>query len=228
MKKRSKRYQQLAKGHDAETKVSISAAVKVLKGFGSTKFDQSVEVAMHLGVDPRQADQIVRGAISLPNGIGKTLKVIAFCEGDEVAKAQAAGATEVGGAELVEKVQKGWMDFDVAIAHPRMMGQVGKLGRILGPQNKMPSPKNGTVTPKIEAAVKEYVAGKVDFKNDALGNVHAAVGKLSFDDTKLEENIVSFVKTIQKLKPTVLKGTYLKKVSLSATMSPAVAVDVEL
>ena len=228
MKKRSKRYQQLAKDHDCETVVSIADAVKTLKGWASLKFDQSVEVAMHLGIDARQADQIVRGAISLPHGIGKTLKVIAFCEGDEVEKALAAGATEVGGAELVEKVQKGWMDFDVAVAHPRMMGQVGKLGRVLGPQGKMPSPKNGTVTPKVEAAVKDYVAGKVDFKNDALGNVQASVGKISFEDNKLQENIVDFIKTIKKLQPTSIKGQYIKKVALSATMSPSIIVDVDL
>ena len=179
---------------------------------------------MHLGIDPRQADQAIRGAISLPHGIGKSLRVIAFCEGEDAEKAKEAGAMEVGGEELVKKIQGGWLDFDVAVAHPRMMGQVGKLGRVLGPQGKMPSPKSGTVTPDIGAAVKDYAAGKVEFRNDSGGNVHALVGKVSFDEEKLVDNINTFLDHIKRMRPATIRGTYIKKVCLCATMSPAVQV----
>ena len=150
------------------------------------------------------------------------MRVIAFCEGDDVAAAQEAGAIEVGAEDLVKKVADGWLDFDVAVAHPKLMGKVGKLGRILGPQGKMPSPKNNTVTPKVADTVKDYAAGKVDFRNDSGGNVHAVIGKASFDNTKLEENASMFLDTIKKMKPSAAKGTYMKKAFLSATMSPSV------
>jgi len=224
MRSRSKRYkneQQKA----GEGPLSIPEAVKKVKSFASTKFDQSVECAMHLGIDPKQADQMIRGALSLPNGIGKARKVIAFCEDSEIESAKEAGALEAGCDALVEKITGGWMDFDVAIASPKVMGKVGKLGRVLGPQGKMPSPKNGTVTPDVISAVKEFAAGKVEFRNDAGGNIHAVVGKVSFEENKLAENIESFVTHIKKMKPSSTKGTYIKKISISATMSPGVLVD---
>jgi large subunit ribosomal protein L1 len=224
MAKRSKRY-----NADAQKAVSevlpLEDAVKKVKTFSSTKFDQTVECVMHLGIDPKQADQMIRGAISLPNGIGKARKVIAFCDDSEAEAAKAAGAIEAGSDELVEKVTGGWMDFDVAIASPKVMGKVGKLGRVLGPQGKMPSPKNGTVTPDVVNAVKEFAAGKVEFRNDAGGNIHAVVGKLSFDEGKLCENAGAFIEHIKKMKPQAMKGTYIKKICLTATMSPSVLVD---
>ena len=223
MRKRSKRYSKDF-GSAVEEAMPLSEAVEKIKGWASTKFDQTVECCVHLGIDPRQADQAIRGAVSLPNGIGKTLRVIAFCEGEDAEAALAAGATEAAGEELVKKVAGGWLDFDVAVAHPRMMGQVGKLGRVLGPQGKMPSPKSGTVTPKVAEAVKEYAAGKVEYRNDSGGNVHVPVGKVSFESQKLVENIEFFIEIIRKLKPSASKGTYMKKVSLSATMSPGVEV----
>jgi large subunit ribosomal protein L1 len=179
----------------------------------------------HLGIDPKQADQMIRGSVSLPRGIGATKKVIAFCGENDIAAARAAGAVEAGGEDLIDKVQKGWTDFDVAIAHPSLMGKVGKLGRVLGPQGKMPSPKSGTVTPDIATAVKEYSAGKVEFRNDAGGNVHAVVGKLSFPDDDLRENINAFVNHIKRMKPASAKGHYLKKVCVSGTMTPGVQID---
>lgn len=225
MRFRSKRYKKDVEKAPKENK-SLEEAVAQIKQWSSTKFDQTVELVMCLGIDARQADQAIRGAISLPHGIGKTLRVIAFCEGEDAEQAKAAGALEVGGEELVKRIQGGWMDFDVAVAHPRMMGQVGKLGRVLGPQGKMPSPKSGTVTPDIANAVKEYAAGKVEFRNDSGGNVHAPVGKVSFDNDKLIDNIKAFVDQIQKMKPSASKGTFVKKVVLSATMSPGVPLDI--
>ena len=222
---RSKRYKAEAGKVDTGL-LSLSDGVKRIKSFTSAKFDQTVECVMHLGIDPKQADQMIRGAISLPNGIGKARKVIAFCEDSDIEAAKEAGALEAGCDELVEKIQGGWVDFDVAIASPRVMGKVGKLGRVLGPQGKMPSPKNGKVTPKVVEGVKEFAAGKVEFRNDSGGNVHAVVGKVSFDDAKLSENIDAFVTHIKKMKPSTTKGTYIKKVCISATMSPAVVLDV--
>jgi large subunit ribosomal protein L1 len=205
--------------------VPIEDAVKRLKGFAKTKFDQTVDIVCHLGIDPKQADQLVRGSVSLPKGIGKSKKVIAFCGENDVAAAKAAGAIEAGADELIDKVQKGWMEFDVAVAHPSLMGKVGKLGKVLGPSGKMPSPKSGTVTPDIATAVREYSAGKVEFRNDAGGNVHAPVGKLSFPDADLCENIEAFINHLRRLKPAAAKGAYLKKVCLSGTMTPSVHLD---
>jgi large subunit ribosomal protein L1 len=169
---------------------------------------------------------MLRGSISLPKGIGASKKVIAFCNEGDVAAAKAAGALEAGADELIDKVNKGWMDFDVAIAHPSLMGKVGKLGRVLGPQGKMPSPKSGTVTPDILTAVKEYSAGKVEFRNDAGGNIHAVVGKLSFGEDDLKANIAAFVEHIRRLKPASAKGHYIKKVCISGTMTPAIELEV--
>lgn len=224
MQFRSKRYKKdITKV--PQSPVHLDHAIAVIKTFSNTKFDQSVDLVCHLGIDPRQADQMLRGSISLPKGIGKSKRVIAFCGEGDVEAAKEAGATEAGGDELVEKVKKGWMDFDVAVAHPSMMSKVGKLGRILGPQGKMPSPKSGTVTPDIVTAVKDYSAGKVEFRNDAGGNVHAVVGKFSFTDSDLKENILAFVGHIRRMRPTAAKGQFLKKVCLSGTMTPAVQVD---
>jgi large subunit ribosomal protein L1 len=227
MKKRSKRYSADVQKASSEP-LELTDAVQKVKSFASTKFDQTVECVMHLGIDPKQADQMIRGAISLPNGIGKARRVIAFCEDSDADAAKAAGAMEAGCDELVEKVSGGWMDFDVAIASPKVMGKVGKLGRVLGPQGKMPSPKNGTVTPDVVTAVKEFAAGKVEFRNDAGGNIHAVVGKLSFDAAKLTENTQAFVDQIKKMKPQTLKGVYVKKICLTATMSPSVMVDLSV
>ena len=224
MAKRSKRYKSESEKVDT-TASGLSEAVRKIKSLGSTKFDQTVECVMHLGIDPKQADQMIRGALSLPNGIGKARKVIAFCEDGDIEAAKAAGAIEAGNDELVQKIQDGWMDFDVAIAAPKVMGKAGKLGRILGPQGKMPSPKNGTVTPNVAEAVREFAAGKVEFRNDAGGNIHAVVGKLSFNEDKLAENIEAFLTHIKKLKPAAAKGTFIKKVCISATMSPAIVLD---
>jgi len=224
MRSRSNRYKKDAEKANQE-ELPLAEAVEKVQGWASTKFDQSVECVILLGIDPRQADQTIRGAISLPHGIGKSLRVIAFCEGDDVEAAKAAGASEVGSDELVKKVSDGWLDFDVAIAHPRMMGKVGKLGRILGPQGKMPSPKSGTVTADIASAVKDYAAGKVEFRNDSGGNVHAIVGKVSFDKDKLVDNITAFLDNIKRMRPSAAKGAYIKKVCVSATMSPSVRVE---
>ena len=224
MRFRSKRYKKDISSAPSSP-IQVDEAIKTIKSYSKAKFDQSVDLVCHLGIDPRQADQMVRGSVSLPKGIGKTKRVIAFCGEGDVEAAKAAGATEAGGDELVEKVQKGWMDFDVAIAHPSMMGRVGKLGRVLGPQGKMPSPKSGTVTTDVATAVREYGAGKLEFRNDSGGNIHAVVGKLSFSDDDLKENIVAFVGHIRRMKPSAAKGQYLKKVCISGTMTPAVEID---
>ncbi|MHC4693042.1 MAG: 50S ribosomal protein L1 [Planctomycetota bacterium] len=222
---RSKRYKQESEQVTKEP-VSLAEAVEKVKLFKTVKFDQSIECVMHLGIDPKQADQMVRGSISLPHGIGKQKKVIAFCEDADIEAARNAGAIEAGCDDLIKKVSDGWMDFDVAIASPKVMGKVGKLGRVLGPQGKMPSPKNGTVTGDVTTAVAEFAAGKVEFRNDAGGNVHTVVGKQSFESEKLIGNIEAFVSHIKKIKPAAAKGTYIKKVSLSATMSPSVTVSI--
>ena len=206
--------------------VSVGEAVGLLKQFDSTKFDQTVELVIWLGIDPKQADQAIRGATSLPNGIGKTRKVIAFCADDDVQTALDAGAIEAGGDDLVAKVQKGWMDFDVAISTGAMMRSVSRLGRVLGPVGKMPSPKAGTVVDDVAAAVKEYAAGKIKFRNDDGGNIHVPVGKVSFEVEKLTENIETFLAQIKAMKPASSKGTYIRKACLSATMSPSVEVNV--
>jgi len=224
MRARSKRYEKESEQTGKET-LGLAAAVEKVKSFKSVKFDQTVECVMQLGIDPKQADQLVRGSISLPNGIGKQKRVIAFCEDSDIEAAKKAGALEAGCDELVKKISDGWTDFDVAIASPRVMGKVGKLGRVLGPQGKMPSPKNGTVTANVTEAVAEFAAGKVEYRNDSGGNIHAVVGKQSFETGKLIENIEAFVAHIKKIKPTAAKGTYLKKMCISATMSPGITVD---
>ncbi|MDH7599472.1 MAG: 50S ribosomal protein L1 [Sedimentisphaerales bacterium] len=225
MRFRSKRYKKEAASL-AQGPVSLQAAVEKIKSFKSTKFDQTVECVVWLGIDPKQADQAVRGSLVLPHGIGKQKRVIAFCEGPEAEAAKQAGAIEAGCDELIKKISDGWTDFDVAVASPKVMSKVSKLGRILGPQGKMPSPKNGTVTNDIPTAVAEFTAGKVEFKNDAGGNVHVVVGKQSFETKKLVENIEALLAHLKRIRPTGTKGTYIKKVVLSATMSPGVEVAV--
>ncbi len=203
----------------------VSADRKYKNGKKRKGDDQTIEIAMNLGIDARQADQMLRGAITLPKGLGKTRSVIAFCQGPMVEEAKEAGATEAGGEELVEKIQKGWLDFDVAVAHPSMMGKVGKLGRILGPQGKMPTPKAGTVTPDVVDAVKAFGGGRLEFRNDKGGNIHLAVGRSSFADADLEENITAVIDHITKLKPAAAKGQFVKRVCISGTQTPSVAIE---
>ena len=204
----------------------VEAAVKALKKLKATKFDQTVNVVVHLGIDPKQADQLVRGSISLPHGIGKSARVICFCNPDKVAAAKAAGAIEAGGDELAQKIEGGWFDFDVAIASPDMMRTVSRLGKVLGPKGLMPSPKAGTVTPNVAEAVKEYAAGKQEYRNDDGGNIHGIIGKMSFKDDQLVDNLNAFVQTILKAKPSSAKGLYVKKCVVAACMSPGVPVSV--
>ncbi len=221
MPKLAKRIKKSIEKRPAEA-LSVVEAVKALKGFDATKFDQSVEIVMRLGVDHTQADQIVRGSIVLPNGIGKVQRVIVFAKGPAAEAAQEAGADEVGDVDLAKKIQGGWTDFDVCIATPDMMKVVGPLGKVLGPRGLMPSPRAGTVTPEVAKAIGEYKAGKVEFRNDKGGNVQAIVGKLSFDDEKLAENVQAFVDLILGMKPSAVKGTYLRSAYISATMSPSI------
>jgi large subunit ribosomal protein L1 len=221
MAKQSKRFRGLAEKRKQDP-VPVADAVTVLKGYAGTKFDQSVEVAIRLGIDQAQADQIVRGSIVLPHGIGKAQRVLVFAKGPKADEAKAAGADFVGEEELANKIKDGWTDFDVCIAAPDMMKLVGPLGKVLGPRGLMPSPRAGTVTPDVAATVKEYKAGKVEFRNDKAGNVQAVVGKLSFDAPKLVDNIQAFVDKVLAMKPSSVKGTYVKNVHVSATMSPSV------
>ncbi len=223
MAKQSKRYRALAEKLPAEP-LNLKDAIVLLKSFDTTKFDQTVEIAMRLGIDPKQADQLVRGALVLPHGIGKIQRVIVFAKGDNATAAQEAGADEVGAEDLAKKIKGGWLDFDVCIASPDMMGLVGPLGRVLGPRGLMPSPRAGTVTPDVAKVVKEYKAGKVEFRNDPTGIVHAVVGRLGFETDKLQDNIQAFIDHINGLKPQAAKGTYVRSVNLSATMSPGVQV----
>ncbi len=223
MGKKSKRYR-AALSKQPQNLLPLAQAVEVLKQYDSTKFDQTVEVHMRLGVDPNQADQIIRGSLVLPNGIGKTQRVVVFAKGDAAKAAEAAGADEVGQEDLAKKIKDGWTDFDVCIAAPDMMGLVGPLGRVLGPRGLMPSPRAGTVTADVAKVVGEYKAGKVEFRNDKGGNVHSVVGKMSFDSEKLIENINAFVSFIESLKPSTVKGTYVRGVAICSTMSPSVRI----
>ncbi len=221
MPKLSKRQQSLRAKRPSQL-LQLSEAVEALKKFDGVKFDQSVEIAMRLGVDPTQADQIVRGSIVLPNGIGREQRVVVFAKGNKAEEAREAGADEVGEEDLAKKIQDGWTDFDVCIASPDMMKVVGPLGRVLGPRGLMPSPRAGTVTPEIGKTVSEYKAGKVEFRNDKSGNIHAVVGKLSFDSAQLEVNIEAFLNKILAMKPAAVKGTYVRSAHISATMSPSI------
>lgn len=227
MATKSKRHRANKALTDRHKPVSLDEALTILKKFKLAKFDETVELAMELGVDTKKSDQMVRGAVSLPRGIGREMRVIAFCKDADVEKMKAAGAIEAGNDDLATKIQKeGWLDFDVAIASPDMMRVVGKLGKVLGPQGKMPSPKSGTVTPDVEKAVKEFKAGKIEFRADAGGNVHAPVGKASFESDALKENIEMFVETIRSMKPPTSKGKYINKVFVTTTMGAGVPVDI--
>ena len=224
MKSRSKRYDGSNKTVEKSKEYELKEAVSVLKTFNKTKFDETVDIVMKLGVDPKHSDQIVRGSFSLPKGIGKEVRVVVFASGDKIELAQKAGAVEAGGDDLLKKVEGGWLDFDVAISTPDMMGKVGKLGRVLGPQGKMPSPKSGTVTNDVETAVKEFKEGKIEYRTDAGGNVHVPVGKTSFSEEDLIANLSSFIKHIVSNKPPAAKGTFVQKISISSSMSPGVRV----
>ncbi len=199
-------------------------AFRTLKSFKATKFDQSVEVCVHLGIDPKQADQAIRGSVSLPHGVGKTARVVAFCQGDKIEACKQQGAIEAGGEDLVEKIKGGWMDFDVAVASPDMMRMVSQLGKTLGPKGLMPSPKAGTVTPNVAQAVKEYAAGEVEYRNDDGGNIHCVIGKMSFEANKLVDNFNHFYTIIEKAKPASTKGQYVKKITISGTMTPGIQI----
>lgn len=204
----------------------LQEAIEIVKDASFCKFDETVDLAVRLGVDPRHADQMVRGAVVLPNGLGKEVRVLVFAKGEKEKEAREAGADYVGAEDLVAKIQEGWFEFDMAIATPDMMGVVGKIGKLLGPRGLMPNPKVGTVTFDIDRAVKECKAGKVEYRVEKAGIVHAPVGKLSFDTEKLRENILALVEALVKAKPSVAKGTYLKKISISSTMGPGVTLDV--
>jgi len=210
---------------EADKLYTIEEASKLIKEINYTKFDASIDVAVRLGVDPRKANQMVRGIVTLPHGTGKDTKVLVLCTPDKEAEAKEAGADFVGMDDQIEKINKGWTDFDVVITMPSAMAKVGKLGRVLGPRGLMPNPKSGTVTMEIGKAVQEVKAGKIDFKVDKFGIVHSAVGKISFEPKKIEENVEEFISTINKLKPTAAKGTYMISVFISSTMSPSIKID---
>jgi large subunit ribosomal protein L1 len=224
MTKHSKRYRTLAPNGPTMDSFPLAVAVDKLKKFGTTKFDQTVEIHIRLGVDPKQADQIVRGSVVLPNGIGRSQRVAVFAKGDLAAAAEAAGADFVGQEDLAQKIKDGWTEFDVCIAAPDMMGLVGPLGKVLGPRGLMPSPRAGTVTPDVGRVVKEYKAGKVEFRNDNGGIVHAVVGKMSFDAPQLKENLETFINYVLSLKPQSVTGAYVKSVAICGTMSPSVRI----
>jgi large subunit ribosomal protein L1 len=213
-------------GYEAHKRYPVTEAVAVLGRFPKAKFDETVELSVRLGVDPKKSDQVVRGSVSLPKGIGKSKSVVVFAEGDPAKEAVEAGADFVGTDDLAKRIAEGWTAFDVCIAHPTMMRHVGKLGKVLGPTGKMPSPKSGTVTDKIGQAVREFKAGKVEFRADAGGNVHAAIGKRSFSEGDLLANINHLLDHLRAVRPASVKGVYMRKVSLSSTMSPGVALDV--
>jgi large subunit ribosomal protein L1 len=211
--------------YDAEKAYTLTEAASVVKKITNTKFDASVDIAVRLGVDPKKSNQMVRGTVSLPHGTGKTVRVLVLCTPDKEAEARAAGADHVGLNDYIEKIKGGWTDVDVIITTPNVMGQVGALGRVLGPRGLMPNPKTGTVTMDVGKAVTEKKAGNIDFKVDKTGIVHASVGRVSFEASKLAENAHELIQTIIKLKPSSAKGTYIKSVSMSSTMSPGVNVE---
>ena len=226
MAKLGKRTRAAREAFEGKENVSVTEAVSLVKDNAKAKFDETVEIAVNLGVDPRHADQMVRGKVSLPNGTGKTVRVAVFARGDKAEEAKAAGADIVGAEDLMETVQGGKIEFDRCIATPDMMPIVGRLGKVLGPRNLMPNPKVGTVTMDVKEAVEAAKGGEVQFKAEKNGVVHAMVGKSSFDEKALEQNVLAFVDAVQKAKPSGAKGTYMKKVSLSSTMGPGISVDV--
>jgi large subunit ribosomal protein L1 len=226
MATKSKRFRKALEGVDLDRLYSLEEALTQLKGLPPARFDETVDIALNLGVDPKHADQMVRGAIVLPNGVGRDTRVLVFAKGDKEQEAREAGADFVGGEDLAKKIQdEGWFEFDRVIATPDMMGVVGRLGRVLGPRGLMPNPKLGTVTPNVGDAVRDQKAGKVEYRVDKAGIVHCGIGKMSFDVEKLWENASALIDTILKAKPSSSKGTYLKKISISSTMGPGFKVD---
>ena len=225
MAKKSKKMQEALKKVDATKAYSVEEAVALAKETNIAKFDATVEVAYKLNVDPKKADQQIRGAVVLPNGTGKTQTVLVFAKGDKAKEAEAAGADFVGGDDMVQKIQGGWFDFDVVVATPDMMATVGKLGRVLGPKGLMPNPKTGTVTMDVTKAVNEVKAGKVTYRVDKAGNVHVPIGKVSFEDDKLVENFKTIHETLVKAKPSAAKGQYMKNISVTTTFGPGIHVD---
>ncbi|MFC5590216.1 50S ribosomal protein L1 [Sporosarcina soli] len=225
MAKRGKKFTEAAKLVERMKSYDVKEAIALAKKTSTVNFDATVEVAFRLGIDTRKNDQQIRGAVVLPNGTGKTQRVLVFAKGEKLKEAEAAGADYAGDAEYINKIQQGWFDFDVIVATPDMMGEVGKIGRVLGPKGLMPNPKTGTVTFDVAKAVEEIKAGKVEYRADKAGIIHAPIGKVSFDDAKLEENFATVFETIQKAKPAAAKGTYMKSVNITTTMGPAVKVD---
>ncbi len=225
MPKHGKKFQKACEAIDCLKMYDVADAVELVLKSSYVKFDETVDVAVNLGVNPKYSDQMVRGAVSLPHGLGKTIRVVAFCKGENEEKARNAGAIDAGGDDLVEKIKGGWLDFDKAVATPDMMGHVGKIGKILGPRGLMPNAKTGTVTVELENAIKELLAGKVEFRVDKAGVIHAPIGKVSFGTEKLLGNLRTVFDALVKLKPSTAKGTYVKAVALSSTMGPGVKVD---
>lgn len=226
-RKRSRRYQKAAAKVDRNKRYPVVEGMTLIKSLATAKFDEAVDVAVCIGIDAKKTDQLVRGSVSLPKGTGKSVKIAVFAEGAKAQEALAAGADFVGSADLADKIEKGFTDFDMTIASPDMMKYVGKLGKVLGPQGKMPSPKAGTVTPNVAAAVKEFKAGKIEFRTDAGANVHAAIGKKSFGADDLAANLVAFLDHLRTLRPAQAKGEFIKKVVVSTSMGPGVALAVE-
>ncbi len=226
MPKHSKRYLALLEKVDLDKAYPVDEAIRLVKELASAKFDETVEAAVKLGVDPRKADQMVRGSVILPHGTGKQVKVLVFTRGDEEKEALEAGADYVGFQDLIGKIQKGWLDFDYVVATPDTMRDVAKLGRILGPRGLMPSPKSGTVTKDVGRVVRELKKGRIEFRVDKTGNVHVPIGKVSFDDEKLKDNFLTFMEELINLRPQSFRGTYIRSVHLSPTMGPSVEVDV--
>jgi len=222
---RSKTYRAAAEGYDHDTLYAPLEAIKLARSTSKKKFDETLDVAMRLGVDPRKADQMVRGTVNLPHGTGKTARVLVFANGDKAEAAREAGADMVGGDELIERVAGGWLDFDAVVATPDMMGKVGRLGRVLGPRGLMPNPKTGTVTPDVVKAVTDIKGGKIEFRVDRHANLHFIIGKASFSETQLAENYGAALEEVLRLKPASSKGRYLRKVTVSTTMGPGIQVD---
>lgn len=223
--KKTKRAKEVFEKVEFGKDYSLDEALGLLRDCAKAKFDESVDIAMNLGVDPRHADQVVRGTVALPHGTGKDVRVLVFAKGDKEAEAKEAGADHVGLEDLVKKINGGWFDFDVVVATPDVMGEVGKLGRALGPRGLMPNPKSGTVTFEVGQAVKDLKAGKIEFRVDKYGILHASVGRASFEETQLRENVLAFVETVVRLKPSAAKGQYVKRVTLSTTMGPGIVLD---
>ncbi|ASK61669.1 50S ribosomal protein L1 [Virgibacillus phasianinus] len=226
MTKKGKKYQEALKLVDRAKSYDAKEAISLLKKASRANFDETIEVAFRLGVDPKKADQQIRGAMVLPHGTGKTQRVLVFAKGEKAKEAEAAGADFVGDQEMINKINQGWFDFDVIVATPDMMAEVGKLGRVLGPKGLMPNPKTGTVTFEVEKAVNDIKAGKVEYRVDKSANIHVPIGKISFDDEKLFENFVAITETLVKVKPQASKGVYMRNVSVTSTMGPGVKVDV--